>query len=126
MTESRYALSVNAGGKFVTATLTGNWTCETVDRFKNDLLLAGSRLIMAGVNGKAIGLLIDTRAFGPQAQEVVAYYAASFDEKRFHGARIAVLFHSTLQKMQVRRMAVGTPHFFEDLVEATGWLTGLD
>ena len=118
-----YTIVPNIAGAFLVATLTGNWTAEIVDRYRADLLSAGARLAAAVVDRRAIGILIDTRDFGPQPQEVVSYYTDAFAERRFHDARIAVLFGSMLQKMQVRRMAVGEPAFFEDWSDAVCWLT---
>lgn len=125
MTSEHYVIATDPAHALVTTVLTGRWSCATVDRYKTDLLAAGARLIAAGIDPWSIGILIDTRLFGPQAQDVVQHYARTFDEKRFQSERIAVLYKSTLLMMQTRRMAVGTPRFFEHKDEALHWLLSL-
>lgn len=126
MTDEGYDINIDPADGLIVATLTGLWTCDIIDRYKIHLLIAGAKLMAVGIDPAKISILIDTRDFSPQPKEVVAYYTNAFGEPRFQSERIAVLYGSTLLKMQTRRMAIGTPRFFKERDEAIDWLRSLN
>ncbi|WP_174284824.1 hypothetical protein [Sphingomonas bacterium] len=122
MTAEHFDIATDAGRNFLTVSMRGHWTTETVNAYRKAVIAAVSGMLAAGTQRGDLLTLVDARDLNAQSQTVVADYKASMDRDGLVPRRLATLVSSALLKRQVDRIAIPNQRVFTEKTEAMAWL----
>lgn len=108
-------------------TFTGQWTLETVDRYRVARVEAFRSAAAAGVPGSDLLLLVDRVSQPVQTQAVVDELGKVVADNQLLARKTAVVVTSALHARQIRRTGTSDSlRVFADEAEARAWLQAGD
>lgn len=116
---ANYAITADRRRERVRIRISGFFSVAKVEAFSRDEQAAARSLALGS---GAFDLLIETPEGTTQSPEVVAAFQHIADHSPLKARRIAIVSHSTLLRLQLRRIARGRTGIFGSTSDAEAWL----